>query len=524
MKGETLVWIMSSRVPVHIATIENFTLVPLRDGVNFSNELANTFQDPNFEHNIIEYLVDKIRFGIYEDLLKNWPGEVYVVSIIGRQSSGKSYLLNRLFGTRFNVAANRCTDGIWMSCCIIKGDSESSSKLVVVLDCEGLFSTRRNNEEEMKMCLALSSISDILIMNQDLSFNRNLTNIFENMQKIVGKLKGRNLFKGFLFLLVRDVPHSGIQQAENEFRLFIQNVYEKENNFLTQLFEGRTGCMCIVNFENDMFIEYLNELRSSYILKLDHNRWKNGKNFLSTFKIMLAQVMTNDDRDMDEYKLRMQVDKIYFACVKMLLGSDQEKSPYEYSKDFKFNISLEDISVDLLLKHDNLNIWYSSEGELESTALLEEDNDKVTLDEVQSKKGTNQANSLEFNTFQPLINIFMKKVEENNETNHNSWFSQLKKCLKLFWKERQEMTFKLLMELLEIEEIPDKFDKIKLRLGEIIKSIDSSAFLCERTCRKCDRVCVLMSDHKIDCSCLTSHICSEICEILPSCIEKGLRW
>ncbi len=38
-----------------------------------------------------------------------------IVSIMGSQSTGKSYLMNRLFGSRFSVASTRCTDGIWIS-------------------------------------------------------------------------------------------------------------------------------------------------------------------------------------------------------------------------------------------------------------------------------------------------------------------------------------------------------------------------------------------------------------------------
>jgi hypothetical protein len=34
---------------------------------------------------------------------------------MGAQSTGKSYLLNRLFGTRFTVASCRTTIGVWMS-------------------------------------------------------------------------------------------------------------------------------------------------------------------------------------------------------------------------------------------------------------------------------------------------------------------------------------------------------------------------------------------------------------------------
>ena len=37
----------------------------------------------------------------------------------------------------------------------------------------------RTVQEEMKMCLLLSAISDVVILNQDLTFNTNLTYMFE---------------------------------------------------------------------------------------------------------------------------------------------------------------------------------------------------------------------------------------------------------------------------------------------------------------------------------------------------------
>lgn len=56
--------------------------------------------------------------------------------------------MNRIFGTRFNVAASRCTDGIWMSIVEIETKDEEaenpSNKIFVILDCEGLFSIRRS--------------------------------------------------------------------------------------------------------------------------------------------------------------------------------------------------------------------------------------------------------------------------------------------------------------------------------------------------------------------------------------------
>ncbi len=50
----------------------------------------------------------------------------------------------------------------------------------------------------MKMCLFLSAISDVVILNQDLTFNRNLTYMFEKFVEGLDRLKGKDLFKGRL--------------------------------------------------------------------------------------------------------------------------------------------------------------------------------------------------------------------------------------------------------------------------------------------------------------------------------------
>lgn len=59
--------------------------------------------------------------------------EYSIISIIGVQNSGKSTLLNHLFGTQFEVltkqAGTRTTQGVWLS-----GDKEIPA---IVLDVEG---------------------------------------------------------------------------------------------------------------------------------------------------------------------------------------------------------------------------------------------------------------------------------------------------------------------------------------------------------------------------------------------------
>lgn len=68
--------------------------------------------------------------------------------------------------------------------------SKVKDSFFIVLDCEGLFSMKRTIQEEMKMCLLLAAISDVVILNQDLTFNRNLTYLFEKFVEGLDRLKG----------------------------------------------------------------------------------------------------------------------------------------------------------------------------------------------------------------------------------------------------------------------------------------------------------------------------------------------
>ena len=105
INSRNLEMILLGRVPLHLATIENSTLVPLQDGHNISDRMAESIFSKSDSSDLIERITSMIKFGIYEKFLKDLPREIKVVSIVGRQSGGKSYVLNRFFGTRFNVAA-----------------------------------------------------------------------------------------------------------------------------------------------------------------------------------------------------------------------------------------------------------------------------------------------------------------------------------------------------------------------------------------------------------------------------------
>uniref|UniRef100_A0A6V7QY43 GB1/RHD3-type G domain-containing protein n=1 Tax=Ananas comosus var. bracteatus TaxID=296719 RepID=A0A6V7QY43_ANACO len=88
-----------------------------------------------------------------------------VVSIIGAQSSGKSYLLNRLFGTNFQVmdaakGRGQTTKGMWLSRC--------AKPSMLVMDVEGFDGRERGEDDtsfEKQAALFSLTISDLMMVN-----------------------------------------------------------------------------------------------------------------------------------------------------------------------------------------------------------------------------------------------------------------------------------------------------------------------------------------------------------------------
>ena len=65
-----------------------------------------------------------------------------VISQIGKQSVGKSFLFNNMFKTKFLNQSGRCTVGVNMSFREINNNESNNDKLLI-LDTEGLGSTIR---------------------------------------------------------------------------------------------------------------------------------------------------------------------------------------------------------------------------------------------------------------------------------------------------------------------------------------------------------------------------------------------
>ena len=88
---------------------------------------------------------------------------ILVISIIGPQNSGKSTLLNYMFGTLFDVRDGRCTRGIYGS--FVKSNCPKFD-YIMLIDTEGLLGVERKDPEyDRRIVLFCLAVSHLVIVN-----------------------------------------------------------------------------------------------------------------------------------------------------------------------------------------------------------------------------------------------------------------------------------------------------------------------------------------------------------------------
>ncbi|ORY96959.1 RHD3/Sey1 [Syncephalastrum racemosum] len=140
-----------------------------------------------------------------------------VVAVFGSQSTGKSTLLNRLFGTKFDVMdenqRSQTTKGIWMS--------RGRGMHVLVMDVEGTDGRERGEDQDFERKSALFSMatSEVIILNlwehqvglyQGANMGL-LKTVFEVNLQLFQNQKGKE--KTLILIVIRD--HVGATPLEN---------------------------------------------------------------------------------------------------------------------------------------------------------------------------------------------------------------------------------------------------------------------------------------------------------------------
>ncbi|XP_016105424.1 interferon-induced very large GTPase 1-like, partial [Sinocyclocheilus grahami] len=109
---------------------------------------------------------------LYLNSLVQPNNKIMVVTVLGVQSTGKSTLLNTMFGVQFAVSSGRCTRGAFMQLIKVKEDikKELGCDYLVIIDTEGLKSPELaklddSHEHDNELATLVVGLSDITIIN-----------------------------------------------------------------------------------------------------------------------------------------------------------------------------------------------------------------------------------------------------------------------------------------------------------------------------------------------------------------------
>ncbi|KAF2730525.1 GTP-binding protein Sey1 [Polyplosphaeria fusca] len=197
----------------HFASVgENASQEAYEHGIQVIDE------EKNFNENLSTYL----------NLEKVIPAgfNYHLISVFGSQSTGKSTLLNYLFGTHFGVMAEQerrqTTKGIWMSKNKRDEGGKTMAENILVMDVEGTDGRERGEDQdfERKSALFALATSEVLIVNiwehqvglyQGANMGL-LKTVFEvNLQLFIKDSK--TIPKSLLFFVIRD--HLGTTPLRN---------------------------------------------------------------------------------------------------------------------------------------------------------------------------------------------------------------------------------------------------------------------------------------------------------------------
>ncbi|KAL4484491.1 hypothetical protein ABPG74_019668 [Tetrahymena malaccensis] len=574
IKNSDLQFILQTRIPLQLTTIQQANYFPLKDGL-FKQDLMNV---PVVEDQI-EQIKKQISFGWMENIIQQQNKNIYTIAMCGRQSVGKSSQLNRLFGTRFGVSASRCTDGIWI------GLSKLEDRLILVMDCEGLFSIRRSEDEEVKLLLQITSISDITIVFCDIDgINQPFLQLFQKLQICAGKMQSDSYFLGTMVLLTKNVQDEGDKKKllqESQIHLNKKEI----KNTLSMIQKGGLSYGFLKSYSDKDYDQNLQKIRDDLLYKqiLLLNKHKDPLSLMNTLKYSMIQIYLNDDQDIDLVSKQAEIKDIYnyfhdlffdlsnqkfIKSEKLLIQfeykpiSKEEQSMINDKSVFKYDLifnqnpqnansqlqeQIDDKVLDKVF-HRFSTVQYIKDitliDQCKKDPLSQQDEnvqqnkiyDKIEEREINIDQETKSFNFLELNqcdikllpqhshravihdkksqNCEQLENIFFSCFRVLQRANFNNYIQQMQNFYNIFIEQRrntiQEYFNNKMPSELKYREIFQKFEQ---KFDILIHSLDNQLIICKQKCVTCNRYCVNIQGHKGNCDCETSHKCYFNCQI-----------
>ncbi|CAG8795362.1 29197_t:CDS:2, partial [Racocetra persica] len=215
-------------IPIQIAVAHDNEFIPIRDG--FLEETEQNIFDDGF--GLVGNISKAISFGWYESIFEHYADlEVKVISSMGEQSCGKSYLLNHCLGSTFDGSAMRCTEGVWMSLgkfLRIIDFLKINETLYVALDFEGLASIERSPQEETFLQLLNAALSNLVLFKSNFAVSRDISSMFQRFQDGANYFgDDSDIFQACFCIVIKDVAKVDREGVIEEFHLKFAKIVDK---------------------------------------------------------------------------------------------------------------------------------------------------------------------------------------------------------------------------------------------------------------------------------------------------------
>ncbi|XP_073491814.1 interferon-induced very large GTPase 1-like [Aquarana catesbeiana] len=244
-----------------------------------------------------------------------------VISVLGVQSTGKSTLLNTMFGLQFPVASGRCTRGAFMTFLKVKESfqEELGCDFILVIDTEGLKAPELayledSYEHDNELATLVAGLSDITIFTMAMEASTEMNDILQIVVHAFLRIKevGKKPNCQFVHQSVSDISAHEMNMRDRKkildlldkmtevaakmekktdimtFRDVMDYDFEKHNWYIPALFQG-VSPMASVNIG---YSEHVFELKMSLFdfMKTDKNNFKPLK--IHEFKTWMEDLWT----------------------------------------------------------------------------------------------------------------------------------------------------------------------------------------------------------------------------------------
>ncbi|XP_032537969.1 interferon-induced very large GTPase 1-like isoform X2 [Chiroxiphia lanceolata] len=204
---------------------------------------------------------------IFDSLIERLGDKrVFVLSVLGIQSTGKSTLLNAMFGLQFNVSAGRCTRGAFMQ--LLPLDEELQQDVgfdyMLVVDTKGLcapvMGSKQSLNHDNKLATFVIGISNMALIN---IFGENPSDMQDVLQITVQaflRMKEVHLSPSCLFVHQNVGEVTAKEQNLEGQRLFQEMLDEMTVAAAQQEFCGVSSFSDIIHFDVNTHVHYLAHL------------------------------------------------------------------------------------------------------------------------------------------------------------------------------------------------------------------------------------------------------------------------